>query len=477
MALLIVVIAYYCVRNTAQDLIYAITGRIPPSFVREQQRIARREARRPLTADRADRRFFRNAYNDAWESAEAHRARWAEKRTQKRYEKWGTQGDVPAPVQTNARPEEVLSPPAHGTSATLPEPTPETEADTPSSIVHKGDYTFVPGGKNESLYQRYAMRRRNGGQPMTTVAIADELGVSVAEADKLQQSWSDRYDQETNPDVPPKHLLDYQKHSRCRDCSGEITINKDPERSGQWIVGVNHTREDCPQDAKRPTPREQHDQQVQRLADAVPAERVLRDPTDTPAVRPVDDGDRIPEAAVIAWNAEADSHEELAKHRHEAIERERAGDHEGAAESRRRADEAAAALGVFTEEDTDAHLADTPATTPLASTSETHPPNTKENNMTVNAETTGLQSALHYTASMAATTGEGVSSVETSIASLQQGEVGESVTGHLTQAQEHLSAAQAAFQAANDELTSHINVQEAYSANPNAGNKQFVTAE
>ena len=372
-AIIICWLAVYCVKNTTQDIVYALTGRMPPSFIREQERIKRRQTRRPLTANRADRRFFRNAYNDAWESAEEKRARWEKKRANKRHQKWADADGVPAPIETNARPEEPLAAPTVDTSDAAP-------------VVHDDD-TFVLGAgtRKESLYQRYAMRRRNGGQPMTDVAVADELGMTLPEAAALRAEWDTRYQREApkEADAPPKHLVEYQQHSRCRGCGGQITLNKDPERPGEWIVGVEHTRDDCEQ---KPTPREQHDQQVQQLANQA-----------TQDAR----GDDRPNGSASP---------------------------------------------------------------------------TKENN-DVTTETTGLQSGLAYNQEMATTCEKGAESVEQSIAALQNGEVGAGVTGPMHQAQEHLQAAQNLFDEARRQLEQQITVKEAYDATPDAGNKQFVTAE
>jgi hypothetical protein len=385
MALLIVIFAYYCVRNTTQDLIYAITGRIPPSFIREQERIRRREANRPITANRGHRKFFRNAYNDAWETAEERRARWAGKRTQKRHEKWATEdGAAPAPVQTNARPEEALTTPAVAAPDVPGETAQPSEPAPPAPVVHDED-TYVLGGMRESLYQRYAIRRRNGGQPSTPVALADELDISMAEAAHVCNAWEARYHREIDPDQPPPHLLEYQKSSRCRDCSGPITLTKDQQRPGQWVVGVDHARDDCPQIPRSSTPREQHDEQVRQLAD-----QATQDP-------------------------------------------------------------ARASGGSTTPEE--------------------------ETDVTTTIETTGNQSGIAYNEAMAKTCEEGATSVEQSIAALQNGEVGASVTDPMTQGKEYLKLAQACFETAGEELTSHLNVTEAYSANPDAGNKQFATSE
>jgi hypothetical protein len=103
-------------------------------------------------------------------------------------------------------------------------------------------------------------------------------------------------------------------------------------------------------------------------------------------------------------------------------------------------------------------------------------PDTKENS-DVTTETTGLQSGIAYNDEMAKTCEDGAASVEQSIAALENGEVGPSVTGAMQQGRELLEAAKACFEQASKELASSITVKEAYDANPDAGNKAFVTAE
>lgn len=90
-------------------------------------------------------------------------------------------------------------------------------------------------------------------------------------------------------------------------------------------------------------------------------------------------------------------------------------------------------------------------------------------------EITGLSAALAYTAAMANGAAAGAASVEMSLTGLRSGEVGGQTLTHLRQAQEALSQAEAAFQAANADLQTHLSVKDAYGATPDAGSKQFVT--
>lgn len=114
-----------------------------------------------------------------------------------------------------------------------------------------------------------------------------------------------------------------------------------------------------------------------------------------------------------------------------------------------------------------------PAPTPAAT-----PGNQEELSVTTpNAETTGLTSAIAYAEGMASNASGGVQSIETSVASLQGGGVGGAAIGHFEQAKEHLAAAAAAFGAAQTELEADLTVKESYDARPDAGSKEFVTAD
>lgn len=377
------VFSYFLVRNTTQDLVFKATGKLPPSYLREQERWKRKQSRRPLSERRAAQRFFVNAWDDAWESALEKRQHATEKKRARRREEWAREDKQERQPRQAARGEDDSPPIPDPVDLTREPPEPARQRPTPDeprpdatprathkpepdrAPVHDDDsYGPPPIPQNtEASYRRYALRRRNG-QPMTAKAIAEELGVTEAEARRLRTRWDARYDREApGIEKPPQHLLDYQKHTRCRDCDGEIQIEKDPDRLG-WIVRVIH-KDQCPQDQASGT-------------------------------------------------------------------------------------------------------APSPAAPSINGT---------ENPMTANAETTSLSAALSYTEDMAKSAEEGVSSVETSIASMQAGEVeGEAIT-HLHAAQEALTTAAAEFQAAHDELTSHVSVQEAYSANEGAGNKQFVTQD
>ncbi|MFC5186994.1 hypothetical protein [Actinomadura harenae] len=87
-------IAGHFTKNVTQDLTWKARGEDPPSFRREQERRANGTNRRPFTERREARRFFVNAWEDAWENADAHRARRHEQHADRRRERWDLQDQV-----------------------------------------------------------------------------------------------------------------------------------------------------------------------------------------------------------------------------------------------------------------------------------------------------------------------------------------------------------------------------------------------
>lgn len=87
------VVAYYMTRNTVQDLAWKARGQDPPSFRREQDRIARKAKRRPITGRQEARKFWATAWADAWESANERREHAREKAKQRRQKAWVDQDE------------------------------------------------------------------------------------------------------------------------------------------------------------------------------------------------------------------------------------------------------------------------------------------------------------------------------------------------------------------------------------------------
>jgi hypothetical protein len=94
-----------------------------------------------------------------------------------------------------------------------------------------------------------------------------------------------------------------------------------------------------------------------------------------------------------------------------------------------------------------------------------------------NSETTSLNAALAYTQGMANEARAGVTSVETSIANLIAGGVTGPTITDLRQAMETLGQTAVFFENAHASLVRHIQVQESYAANPDAGKREFVKAD
>lgn len=101
----------------------------------------------------------------------------------------------------------------------------------------------------------------------------------------------------------------------------------------------------------------------------------------------------------------------------------------------------------------------------------------EETDLSVNGETTNLNAALTYTSGMADSHDQAVASNEMSIAAMtSRGVTGETIS-LMTQAQELEQQLAGVYRQANAALSRHIQVQEAYHANQDAGDKQFVTQD
>lgn len=92
-------------------------------------------------------------------------------------------------------------------------------------------------------------------------------------------------------------------------------------------------------------------------------------------------------------------------------------------------------------------------------------------------EVTGLGTATQYAGGMAQAHAGSVAQTEQFVATLQGNGVSGEVIGAATAAQEASNAAAAAWARANQVLSQHGQVKEAYDSNPGAGSKEFVTAE
>lgn len=80
------VVAGLFVRNVTQDLVYKVRGEDPPSYRRELERRKRRDERRANPT--AARKFWVNAWDDAWAGADEHRARVVKQAAERRQRRW-----------------------------------------------------------------------------------------------------------------------------------------------------------------------------------------------------------------------------------------------------------------------------------------------------------------------------------------------------------------------------------------------------
>jgi hypothetical protein len=106
----------------------------------------------------------------------------------------------------------------------------------------------------------------------------------------------------------------------------------------------------------------------------------------------------------------------------------------------------------------------------------TPPTPQEEPTMTTTGETTTLSQTLGSIQAWEASTRDAITSLETSIASLQGADVGAAVTGPLGQAQEAFGQALAAFAGARDGLGSSVQIGDLYASNPDAGSKDYVSS-
>ncbi len=92
-------------------------------------------------------------------------------------------------------------------------------------------------------------------------------------------------------------------------------------------------------------------------------------------------------------------------------------------------------------------------------------------------EVTGLATAVSYAEGVAAAHESHATDAETFAGSLASNGVGDGTVGLVAQAQEASGVAAAAWTAVKDALNDQMGVKEAYDATPDAGDKDFVTAE
>ncbi|WP_146228122.1 hypothetical protein [Micromonospora sp. S4605] len=116
---------------------------------------------------------------------------------------------------------------------------------------------------------------------------------------------------------------------------------------------------------------------------------------------------------------------------------------------------------------------------PASPTGPAAPTSKEESPMAVSntPEVSGHASAKNYADAMAKAATAAVTSLEQTIASMTAGKVGGPALGHLAKAQESATAMAAELRAAHSVLAKHDAVGEAYQANKDAGDKDWMTKE
>jgi hypothetical protein len=450
--LLALIAAYFFCKNTTQDALWAMKGEDPPSYRREKDRAERREKHRAERRERRDargekagrttdepsaaRNYWAHAWRDAWHSADERRGRRREKRGERRQARWAEE-DLDAAWDEAA---EINSRIPRERARREDPPRPPSSGPRRPAHAERGAPPLPPWPEPETRTRC----PRCGATPEDPASIRrSDLG------DGLVVWVCSECDPDTTPPTPPL-----------------------PEPHPDW-VRIDPADSELPggpmsragldaYDADRAAPANQ------TQADQKEATKAATNLTCAGC------GGEIPRGAQY-----------VAFDRH--LERE----------GRRRrvtVDEAEllsayhllCAPPVTTEEPTgppgtdDAQagaviLDPQPAAWQQPAVGGNPTESTQESSMTTpSGEIAGLQSSIAYTQEMAGTTQSAVTSVETSIAGLQQGGVSGPAIEHLTQAMEALGSASIAFGAANAELQNHLQVTEAYNANDGAGTRDFV---
>jgi len=415
-------IAYYLTRNTVQDLSWKARGEDPPSFRREQQRLADKKAKRPVTDRREAKRFWANAWNDAWENAGERRARGYAQRAERRRDKWAQEDQVAVAEREAHERNHALDlaedlahdrndAAGHGRDSAKGRGTALVRCELCERSIGQADVTVHQHGKAVALVcppcARYLARQARSA-PVDPRAAADDRQQQRPEATPapcagcgrtglpLAVAGGRRWCEPCFRKQAQAHPGNDRKEPG-NDNQQDSQQPGEPERQGP---GHDSTGEEADEGAA--------DNDGYTLADPEPAAEPAAERTPEPAERP--DGQPGRDAQVIHLNVW--QHHEM-------------------------------------DNETEDHV----------------------------SETTSLNSALTYTTQMAGNATQAVTSIETSIASLQAGGVSGPTIAALQAAQEAMNTAAAQFQTAHAALQRHIQVQEAYEANADAGTREFVKAD
>lgn len=423
-ALIFVLVAIHSVKNTAIDLAAVIRGQTPPSHQRQMARIAAGTARRAASPRGTMGSFFSNAYGDAWESANDWRERKAKIAARNRRAKWAEEDAefakrVPAPVDPTAPPKPTEVPKVEKVA---PETTPAPkQAESGEPAKTGGDGTVA-----ESVAPIFG-------------AMAADVAAKLESEKKLKAAQgNDQFDASE---------AGYQRYAMRVRNGGKV---QSPEQL-QEEFGLSRERAD-----------ELAASWDRRYKNEIEHKATLK--------------------ATYARECA------------EAMKLHDAGHKDEAQVHIDRAADAARRMGITSEAELFALYQETqsaqqkeaqsqntagPGSNPTVETQKEVLPVTATTvqNGAANAETIGLRAGLTFLNGMATQCTNGAANTEISATSLAAGEVGPGVTGPMAEGQELLNAAAAKFAEASKKLEESITVAEAYAANPDAGNKQFLTTD
>jgi hypothetical protein len=488
-------ITAYLTRNTVQDLAWKARGEDPPSFRREQERLANRRARRPITDRREGRRFWANAWHDAWESAGERRARGYAQRAERRRERWQHDDDVAvAERQAHDRNRELdtAEDRAHERNARIDSC---EQCDQPiiGSLLQA---QHRPDGKFVLACPPCAEQLDRAGAAGRPIPAAEQPGERSGGPGRSPEPTGPAGWQRPAPPLPRPTIA--RPTIECASCGRRV-----PYGDTTTITVDGARLQVCPpcrlRRAEQPAPEQPGSGRPEQLVPAPfgDAEHTGERTGGQTSPDPDPDLDQARTSGTDRGAGEEDPDrlpdDGLPEDAYELTEPTRPDQPEPGSDQsidqdsdRHGAAATAEPSGERSEEQPgegpDAQVIQLPvwqSAEPIQHPTQ-HDPNQHDPNQQEEyamSETTSLNSALAYTTQMSGNAGQAATSVETSIASLMAGGVtGPAITA-LQAAQEAMNTAAAQFQAAHAALQRHIQVQEAYAANSDAGTREFVRAD
>jgi hypothetical protein len=445
-ALVFVLIVLYSGKNVATDIAALVTGRTPPSHERQMARIKAGTARRATRQHGSTMgSFFADAYGDAWEAANDWRHRKAQVAARNRHAKWAEEDrefvkrtQAPTPVDPTPAPKPTEAPKAKTVDpATVPTP----KQATSSEPTKAGGDGSVPDSV-APVFSRIATSAtaKTGETP--------DVKVPTGEHGKTQDAST------PGPATadPAYFESEYQRYAMRLRNGGKSMTSEQVQKNFNIL----------PNEA---------DEVLARWSDRYKTENASRDElkatykAECEKAMALHDAGHVAEsqvhidrAADVARKMGITSEEELF-----SLFQETQAVQPAPAKQETKIENAA--------EQTKTQTAETQKEVPAVTTT------TTAQNGAANAETIGLRAGLTFLNGMSTQCKAGAENTEISITSLTGGEVGPGITGKMAQAQELLNAAAALYAEAYKDLEKSIAVKEAYDANPDAGNKQFLTTE